>query len=600
MRLSTQTEAEKKSFEGEITLSSGSTFNHRKTLKKINLHKRLEFTSCSDEDAIFWALGLQRAPHFAKKLDLDTKYFQVEGYGDYNATQAWATNIRFRKWARDTRFALDLDDFSDALADFGSCALKLVERKEGGYDMEEMDLMKLWFDPTIKSFKGQTKIELHELSEHELSDKKGWDNTNKVSWKKKADKAWKKAEDADDIETEKRDTTKQANPKKKFWERIGYFNVSYYEKGDIVKGKYISSPEKNEWKFMHTIHTGIGNDEVIVSAEEIKEENDLYRDLHISKYEDRWLRIGIYERLFDLQRVTNESVNYDREAQQISSLIILKTKNKKLVGSSILQEAKSGLITDADLEQMGITNTAYGEFLNKLMMYEQKADSLCLTPDVLTGESTGAKTFRGQAALTNQASSAFKKPRDRVAFVLSDILVKRILPQEMKGWNKEKTLEIAGFDVDLQIYDTLAIITKLNEYVGNELIKGNNPTAEDKQTFVIKLREKIERDGRKLKLPKNYYDFEFGLTIPIQGETTNLEQRNDVYWNVIQMIMANPAVNQIPAFREYVEKNGITPFHLNADVVQQLQQGQQGGQQGGGQGQPVKQQDKLMSLVDSE
>lgn len=585
MRLSVQTDEERKSYENKITLSSGSDFDYRETLKKINLHKRLKFKDCSDSDAIFWGLGFQRAPHFSKKLNLDTKDFQVEGYGDYNVQQAWACNVRLKKWMRDTKFSVDLDDFSDALTDFGSCALKLVERKKGGYDLEEIDLMKLWFDPTIKNFKGKTKIELHELTEYEISQKPGWDNL---------EKAWKKAEDKDDIETEKSDTTNQANPKRKFWERVGYYNVAHYKKGDIAKGEYIPSPEKNEWKFIHTIHTGSGKSEVIVYAEEIKEEDDIYVDLHIGKYEDRWLRIGIYERLFDLQKMTNEAVNYDLQAQQIASLLLLKTKDKKWVGSSILEEATSGLITDMDLEQVGITNNAYGEFINKLMIYERKADSLCLTPDVLTGEDTGAKTFRGQAALTNQASGAFKKSRDRITFVLSDILIKKILPEEIKSWNKEKTLEIAGFDIDIQVYDALAVTMKLNEFVANELAQGNNPTEEDKQRFVVKLKERLEREGRQLKLPKNYFDFNFGLTIPIQGETQNLEQRNDVYYNVIQMIMQNPAVNQIPVFRQYCEKNGISPFRLNADVIQSLQQQQQI------QAQPAKKQDKLMAQIDSQ
>jgi len=588
MRLSVQTESERKSYEGEKTLSSGIAFDHRKTLKKINLHKHSKFEDCSDESAVFWALGLQRAPHFAKKLDLDTRHFQVEGYGDFNAEQAWATNIRFKKWSRDTNFTLDLDDFGDASADFGSTALKLVEKEKGGYDLEEMDLIKIWFDPTIKSFKGQVKIELHELERHELSKQPGWEI------QKGDKKAWDKAEIVNNQESE-RSTSNDVAEKRKFWERVGYFNVANYKGENIVKGKYKENLDKPKWKFMHTIHSGSGNDEVIVFSEEIKEEDDLYIDLHISKYEDRWLRVGVYERLFPLQKLTNEVVNYDRQAQQISSLILFKSNNQKLVGSSILQEAQSGLITDSDLQQIGITNTFLGEFINKLQMYERKADTLCMTPDVLTGEGSEAKTFRGQASLTNQANSAFKKPRDRIAFVISQVLVKRILPEETKNWNKEKTLEVAGFDVDLQIYDALAAVSKLNEYVGNELARGYNPTEEDKQAFLQKLQERIERDGRQLKLPKNYFDFEFGLAINATGESENKEQQNDVYFNVISWILANPAVTSIPAFREYVVKNGLTPFHLNVQQTEQLQQGQ--GQQSAPE-LPGKK-DKLTAMVET-
>jgi len=585
LRLSTQVEREVEVFGGTVVLSNGVQFDHRDTVKKINNHKAGKFHNLDDDDAIFWPLGQQRSPHFAKKLDVDTRHFRVEGYGDYNAYQAWAVNVRFRKWAKDTGFALDLDDFGDALADFGSCALKLVERKEGGYDLKEVDLLKLWFDPTIKNFKGQTKIELHELEKHTVLGKDGWDNN---------EKAWAMAEIVDQQESDKNDNVNAVAEKRKFWERVGYYNVAHYENGDLVNGGYIEDPVEDDWKFMHTIHAGNGDGEVVVYAEEIGEDDDIYVDLHISKYEDRWLRIGVYERLFGLQKMVNESINYNRDTQQIASLLLLRTRNKKFVGSSILQMAESGLITDADLEQIGITNTAFGEFINTVAMYEDKADKLCLTPDVITGEGSNAQTFRGQAALTNLANSAFKKARDRVSFVISKLLVDRILPHEISEWNKEKSLEIAGFDVDARMYDAIAVIQHLNNYILDEFAKGNNPTQEEKQKFVDDLMQRIEREGRKLILPEKFYDFKFGLAINATGEIENKEQMNDAYFNVINWVLANPTVNLIPAFREYVEKNNITPFHLTPEQMQQIRQGAVE------QPQPVQKQDKLMSLIDSE
>lgn len=588
MRLSAQAEKEVEIFDGEVILSSGVSFNYRETLKKINKHKRGKFHNCSDADAIFWALGMQRAPHFAKKLDVDTRHFRIEGYGDYNCYQAWACNIRFRKWARETGFALDLDNFGDALADFGSTIIKLKEKKGGGYDCEECDLMKIWFDPTIKFLYEQTKLELHELEEYIVADKNGWENK---------DEAWEQAEVVDYSETEKSDVIEQVAQKRKFWERIGYFDVSFYEKEDLINGRYLQDikkvsaggqettiiedlrkKKKNKWKYMRTIHCGSGEGEVIVYAEEIKPEDDLYIDLHISKYEDRWLRIGVYERLFDLQKMSNEVVNYDRDAQKIATLLLFRSKTKKIVGSNILQEAETGLVTDADLEQIGITNTALRDFTAKVGIYEQKADQLCMTPDVITGEESGQKTFRGLAAMTNMANSAFKKSRDRICFSVSKLLVERILPAEIKNWNKEDSLEIAGFDVDVRMFDTVAVKIKLNEWIEKKFEQGINPNEEEKTEYIERLKQSFETEGRKLKLPKNFYDFDFGLGINASGESENREQQNDAYYNVIQWVSVNPVVATIPAFREYCEKNNIIPFHLSAEQIKQIQQGQAGGQ----------------------
>lgn len=586
LRLSQQTDDEVQVFSGSVTLANGIKHDQRAVVRKINNHKAGKFANLEDENAIFWALGQQRAVHFAKKLDIDTRHFQVEGYGDFNYYQAWATNIRFRKWAKDTGFSLDLDDFGDALADFGSVPLKLVERKEGGFDLKEVNLMYIWFDPTIKEFKGQTKIELHELEKHTVLDKEGWNN---------ASESWKQAETIGDNneENEKSDETDTVAEKRKYWERVGYFNIALYKDGDLENGEYIQKPEKEDWQFMHTIHAGEGESEVIVFAEEIKEDEDIYMDLHISKYEDRWLRIGVYERLFPQQKYANEVVNYNKQSQQISSLLIMFSKSKSLVGSNLFKKAKSGMITNKKMEQMKIDNQFFGEFINTLASIEQKADQLTMIPDVLTGEGS-EKTFRGLAAKINQANSAFKKARDRISFRISKILIDRILPEEMKDWNKEKSLEIAGFDIDTQIYDALKVIQDLEKFVSRIHKTGRNPSEEEKQIETQRIQRQIETEGRKAKIGEKFYDFDFGLSMNPTGENENKEQKNDAYFNIVNWILnSQGAVTTIPAFREYVEINGVTPFHLTQQQIEQLQQA-------GGQTQPIgEKRDKLSAAIET-
>lgn len=574
----------------------------------INAHKRGKFESeTTDSDDIFWPLGMKEAPLFAARLDLDTKVFRVEGRGDRNFYQSWAANVRFQKWAKDTSFAKDLDDIGDACTDFGSSAIKMVKQKRGKYDMQEVDLMRMWFDPTIPSFFNQTKIELHELEEHEVDKMDGW--KNKVS-------AWNIALFADDIETRKEDTTNTVALKKKFWERVGWFDVASYKDEDMVNGEYIDEYQRNDkgeimkdkavnalmtpdlpaskWKFMHIIFSGFGSNEAVVFAEEIKPEEDVYIDAHISKYEDRWMRIGVYERLFPIQKMTNEAVNYDRINQQIASLLLFASDEEDLIGSKLLSEAESGTVLgDKDLKQLGITNTYVSEFVAKLAIYERKADALCSLPDLAQLDQ---KTFRGLAAQLNVVNSAFKKSRDRIAGSLSEVIVKRILPREVKKWSKEKSLEIAGFDIDLRIYDSLAIVSKLDEYLQESFAKGKNPTEAEKQVFTQNLLNDIEREGRLLEFNEGFFDFEYGLGINSTGESENKEQMNNVYDATITWLLTNPAVANIPVFREYVEKNGITPFHLSPQQIQEIQQGTV-------QGAPPQigqQKDKLSQAIDTQ
>ena len=568
-------------FDMPVTLSSGVRYDHRKTLRMINAHKRGKFESeTTDSDDIFWALGQKKAPVFAAKLDLDSRVFRVEGRGDKNFYQSWATNVRFQKWAKDSKFAKDLDDIGDSCTDFGSAAIKLVNR-----DIQEVDLMRLWFDPTIESFFKQTKIELHELQEHEVDQMKGW--------QKKA-QAWETALFADDIETRKEDTTEMVAEKRKFWERVGWFDVAQYTNEDMVNGEYIDeylrdaegeiikddngvalmNPDlpASQWKFMHAQFSGLGDNEVVVFAEEIDPEKDIYLDIHISKYEDRWMRIGVYERLFPINKMANESVNWNRQNQEIASLLLFKSGKEELIGSKLLSEAESGqVLGDKDLEQIGISNTYVSEFVGTLAVYEKMADELCSLPDFAQLDQ---KTFRGLAAQLNVVNSAFKKSRDRIAESISEILIKRVLPAEVRKWNKEKALEIAGFDIDIRIYDSLAIISHLDAFLQDEFAKGNNPSEAEKLAFTENLINQIEREGRTLNFAKGFFDFKFGLGINPTSESENREQQNDAYNNTITWLLTNPAVVNIPIFREYVEKNNITPFHLSAQEQQALREGQ--------------------------
>ena len=64
-------------------------------------------------------------------------------------------------------------------------------------------------------------------------------------------------------------------------------------------------------------------------------------------------------------------------------------------------------------------------------------------------------------------------------------------------------------------------------------------------------------------------------------------------FNALQMIQYNPAINNIPLFKQYCENNGISWWKLTAEEVAQV------AQQAGAVPQQPKE-DKLMSMVDTQ
>ena len=540
-------------------------FNQYDTIRRIYLYVNDEFWNNVPEDTIFWNISTPRIPHFAKNIDLDTKNLAPIGVGSLSMVQSFILKTKFKKWVRDNNLAIQLNDMSDSLATFASTVVK-VNRKTK--EVEECDLRNLYFNPTVKSIRDANIVEKHYLNETELRAKKDvWDNVEKV-----IDKG------IDD------DPKKDSVRNFEIWEYSGEVEVE----GDMV--------------YKHIIGSGEGDDEVILFEEELKREDCLYYDFHASKYKGRWLRVGVVERLFKLQAQANSVVNQNAEARTIASLLLLQTSNPDIEGN-VLKQAESGdIINDDTLKQVGLDNRAFNVLLGELQQIEMKADKLCMTPDVVTGEKLpSGTTFRGQAQLTNAAKSAFKDAQDRLGAQLEVLLRNEILPQIKKDFRKEEIIEIAGNEEDIEQFDKLIFNRKvkrmLERFKAGELkIDSEEELAKKISEIQRQVTEELEQNGRKVRLEKDWLDIEWDIKFNITNESEDKEQTNNAYFNAIQFMITNPNLINTPIMKQYLENNGISWWRVKPSRVQELQ-GQQGQQQGGQQAPEPKQPDKLMSLI---
>ena len=540
-------------------------FNQYDTIRRIYLYVNDEFWNNVPEDTIFWNISTPRIPHFAKNIDLDTKNLAPIGVGSLSMVQSFILKTKFKKWVRDNNLAIQLNDMSDSLATFASTVVK-VNRKTK--EVEECDLRNLYFNPTVKSIRDANIVEKHYLNETELRAKKDvWDNVEKV-----IDKG------IDD------DPKKDSVRNFEIWEYSGEVEVE----GDMV--------------YKHIIGSGEGDDEVILFEEELKREDCLYYDFHASKYKGRWLRVGVVERLFKLQAQANSVVNQNAEARTIASLLLLQTSNPDIEGN-VLKQAESGdIINDDTLKQVGLDNRAFNVLLGELQQIEMKADKLCMTPDVVTGEKLpSGTTFRGQAQLTNAAKSAFKDAQDRLGAQLEVLLRNEILPQIKKDFRKEEIIEIAGNEEDIEQFDKLIFNRKvkrmLERFKAGELkIDSEEELAKKISEIQRQVTEELEQNGRKVRLEKDWLDIEWDIKFNITNESEDKEQTNNAYFNAIQFMITNPNLINTPIMKQYLENNGISWWRVKPSRVQELQ-GQQGQQQEGQQAPEPKQPDKLMSLI---
>jgi len=510
--------------------SSTLRFNQKEILRRINFYINSKYVE-RDDDALFWNISNYRITHFSKNIDLDTKDFLPYGEGEINFVQAWALRKKVKEWFRETGFYMTLNDISEGLATYGSMVWKKV-KEDGITKLEECKLDNLYFNQKVRNINDSDGIvELHYLSNNQLWEKDGiWDNVKEVLDIEK---------DKDNIE---------------IWEFSGY---------------YAEDGAKPTYK--HTIGYGYGEKEIILWEDDTEE--TLYYDFHIGRYRGRWLRTGVVERLFKLQERANQLVNQNAQATEIASLLLFKTSNTDVVGNVLEQAINGQIISDPEFQQIGIDNRGLQQFISELQQIEAQADKLCLTPDIIQGEQAPSNTtFRTVAVINSAAKSAFTVYKQNLGEKIAEILLADIFPTTVKKWNKETMIEIAEDDQDITVYDEA-----VKRYMAKEaMLSGQLVTPELVAEIDNTVAEGIKTVGRRVNIGEKFFDFKWGFKMMATNESVDKSAMNDAYFNALGMVQANPAITDIPLFRQYLENNGISWWKLTPKQMQQLQQAQGG------------------------
>jgi hypothetical protein len=533
MKISDLVYKEIEDFKKDATVRGKESFNQYHNIRRINAYINNQFLERND--GIFWNIATTRIPHFSKNIDLDTKDFYPYAEGDNSFVPNWILKMKFYAWTRKNKFAITLNDLFDGISTYGSVVWKKCYDEDGKAYLEEVNLENLYFKQTAKCIRDVPVVELHpNIDETYLRGKEDiWENVDKII------KAGKKGKEQEIVTYE-------------IWERWGEY-----------------MDDNHEVTYRHVIGYGKGDDQIIAVNDEVNPKKNPYRDFHVGKYQGTWQRIGVVERLYPLQVRMNTLVNQNAQTTAIASLLLLKT-NESGTNYNVLDQAISGqVIKTSDLEQIQLTNPGLSQFINEMRVIEVQADKLCNTPEIVTGSNLPSGTpFRGMALMSTAAKSTFEIIRQNLGESIADILLKDILPDTVKDWNREEYVDIADNEKDVEVYDN----TVKNRMKMEAILNGKVLTPE----LILKIEQKAESEipkvGRKVEHGKDFFDFEYKIRINPVGESFDLAKQNDVMSNALQISMQNPAIVNTPMFRQYLENNGVEWWKLTPDQMKQIQQ----------------------------
>jgi len=499
-------------------------FNQRETIRRINFYLNDKFLE--REDGIFWNIINHRITHFGKLISPDTKDFYPYGLGEMNFWQAWALRKKVREWFDDNAFYQILNDLAEGLSTYGSVVWK-KHKVKGKTIIKEVRLENLYFDQRAEFIKDTDVVEIHQLSRKEMWDYADvWDGVEEFLNKHKEEKDFQ------------------------VWEFTGFY------------------AEEGKPQLIKRIGFGEGEGKTIFWEEDLDETP--YVDFHIGIYKGRWLRIGVPERLFSLQERVNQLVNQNAVAGDIASLLLLRTNNPDAVGNVLTSAINGQIIPDSTLEQIGIQNPGLSQFIQEMNLINLQADRICLTPEIIQGESSPSNTtFRGLAVVNAGAVTAFKNYRQNIFERISELLMTDIFPTLVKDWKKTEVIEMAEDEADVEEYDkNLASRMEIEAILNGQVV--DNQVAEQIRTTIS---DNIKNVGRRIRPDENFWNFKWGFKMMATDESVDKAAKNDTYFNSLQMTAANPAITDVPGFKQYLEDNGISPWKLTPKQQQAVQEG---------------------------
>ena len=515
---------------------NGVPYSQYNTVDRISKYINSQFIGCDDPNAFFWNISNSRRVLFAKSIDMDTKDFQMFGIGKTNYFQSWVLNALFKNWARNNGFTMTLDETTEATASYGSSVWK-KSKENNKTVLKECSLKNLYFCPVVKNIIDTPVVELHYLTEGQIR-KKYPEQAKDILMA--ADKA--KGDDQKEVDSYE------------IWERWGEYE------------------EDDNFTYRHFIGAGKGEEEVIILDETISTDSEgkptdfPYYDFHLGRFEGRWLRIGVVERLFVLQERANTLVNQNAIITELASLPLFITSDSETSGNVLMSAVPGQVVTSSDLRQMPINNLVFNQFIAELEKIERQADELCFINESISGETPPSGVpFRSVAVSSNAAKSTFKYIKASIGEKMAMVLKKEIIPEFIKTFKKENIIDIKEVDADIRMFDDILLSAERDKRNKEKIKAGVAYTLEDDEALKKDIAETVKREGRKIKLEPDFFNLEWGIEMNATGDVVDKNTMNASIDSAIQDMIAAPAVVNTPIYQQKLENNGIPPFRLSVE-----------------------------------
>lgn len=598
----------------------GLTFNQYEVVKRTYFYIHGQFESGPyDENGnpkYFYDLVTDRNDQSTKNIELNTKdvYIKAETKGAY--LKSWMLRREFMAYAKTSGFGMKLNEVADDLPDFGTVVWKKIKNPDGSIDVQQTELINLMNDPVAKNLKDGMVIERHLLLQSQMRDKgSSWNQAAVENLIRSNHTVAKKQflQESNNSHTDHATVVDEFTPYYEVYEIWGEIPRSLYERYK-TKGRYdriiervkrreernmternnldISNPQNvidstggykreleartntNDTVYVMAIVAGIEHDEneCVLFCQEANRDLFPYREVHYRRRKGRWLGLGNYELCFPLTEQANEITNRFFSSLRIALTHLYQTREKMHV-KNVLTDLLEGdvIVSKSKIEPIPTEVRGAAEYKMKIDQIERKADALCNSFEVVSGESLPSGTpFKLGNQQLQSANKLFKYIRQNLSLFLEDVFNSWLLPSFSKSLTEEHILDLIDDSDDMDIYYTARRRRIQYAVIKAYIMETNEKPDMDKIQLVGALaRDQVMKGPKQLRVLSNYYkDMKYSIKVVIDGENEAKKENLDTLSNSFQTLAANPAALQDPRLMRILnmilEQAGYSPLELNA------------------------------------
>jgi hypothetical protein len=482
--------------------------------------------------------------------DLDTKDIRVEAEKPNDYVRSMLFNHEIKNWMKDVNFAKTLNDMGETRARYGGLLVKKSETEDGELKMDVVEWKNVCTSQTDVA--GGTVIEKHYMTPVELKSKEGvWDNIDQAI-KLYSKKGYTKTEEGIEV-----------------WEVHGEFAEEYLDDPETD----ITNPESYE----RQVHFFAVKGSKSVCMYSAPEKENPYKYLAWKKRVGLPLALGrgVVEEGQEAQVWTNDAIQKEQSAMELSGKVVLKTNSKK-IGNNILTDWDNGSVIPLedgkDLNVVNLLNGALPQFQNMVSKWWTQYERATSSYDAIRGETPpSGQPYRLQALIQNSSASQFDYRREEWGIFLKELFYDWVFPYVKKKLNKKHILASDFSQEELMKIDDAFAQYESNKKAIEMILNGKIITKEEYMAMQTGFADLIGETGQRrfIEIPDGFFkDMKGRLDINITGEEKNKTAMMESLSSILTSVATNPQILQDPNLLTILNKiiemsgSGLSPLSL--------------------------------------